>query len=132
MSPTAIKQITLPNGEVVPVVSAEFAKETPETERLRLSARFTGSRADHRSRGQSSGSDHQRQGVPGRGRWERVGHIGTLPGRYTQSRLSPGIYRRVCYRGHRGQLRRSPGNGDELCGGRVTFKVQFQSANLTL
>ncbi len=42
MSPTKIKQITLPNGEVVPVVSAEFAKETPETERLRISAAKAG------------------------------------------------------------------------------------------
>ena len=40
------------------------------------SARFTGSRPDHRSRGGSLGPDHQRQGTPGRGRWERVCHIG--------------------------------------------------------
>lgn len=42
MSPTKIKQITLPNGDTVPVVSAEFAKETPETERLRISAAKAG------------------------------------------------------------------------------------------
>ena len=60
-------------------------------------------------------TDHQRQGAPGRGRWERVCHIGPLPGRYAQSRLSPGVYRRVRYRGHSGQLRRSPGDGDEVC-----------------
>lgn len=45
MSPTAIKQITLPNGEVVPVVSAEFARETPETKRLRTSAAKAGANA---------------------------------------------------------------------------------------
>ena len=38
MSPTKTTQITLPNGETVPVVSAEFAKETAETKRLRASA----------------------------------------------------------------------------------------------
>lgn len=97
-----------------------------------LSARFTESLTDHRSRGWSSGPDHQRQGAPGRGRWERLCHIGPLPGRPAQSRLSPGIYRHVCLRGHSGQLRRSPDDGDEVCGGGVTFKVQFQSANLTL
>ena len=91
-----------------------------------LSARFTGSRTGHRSRGRSAGPDHQRQGTPGRGRWERVGHIGPLPGRYAQSRLSPGIYRHVRHRGHSGQLRRSPGNGDEVCGG----GVKVQSATL--
>ena len=42
MSPTKIKQITLPNGDTVPVVSAEFAKETAETERLRISAAKAG------------------------------------------------------------------------------------------
>ena len=42
MSPTKIKQITLPNGDTVPVVSAEFAKETAETERLRASAAKAG------------------------------------------------------------------------------------------
>ncbi len=45
MSPTKIKQITLPNGEVVPVVSAEFAKDTPETKRLRTSAARAGANA---------------------------------------------------------------------------------------
>ena len=97
-----------------------------------LSARFTESLTDHRNRGWSSGPDHQRQGAPGRGRRKRVGHIGPLPGRYAQSWLSPGIYRRVCYRGHSGQLRRSPGDGDEVCDGGVTFKVQFQSAKFAL
>ena len=38
MSPTKTTQITLPNGETVPVVSAEFAKETAEIKRLRASA----------------------------------------------------------------------------------------------
>ena len=42
MSPTKIKQITLPNGDTVPVVSAEFAKETAGTERLRISAAKAG------------------------------------------------------------------------------------------
>ena len=38
MSPTNTTQVTLPNGETVPVISAEFAKETAETKRLRTSA----------------------------------------------------------------------------------------------
>ena len=38
MSPTKTTQITLPNGETVPVVSAEFARETAEIKRLRASA----------------------------------------------------------------------------------------------
>ena len=38
MSPTKTTQITLPNGETVPIVSAEFAKETAEIKRLRASA----------------------------------------------------------------------------------------------
>lgn len=38
MSPTKTTQVTLPNGETVPVISAEFAKETEETKRLRASA----------------------------------------------------------------------------------------------
>lgn len=97
-----------------------------------LSARFTGSRIDNRSRGRPPGPDHQRQGTSGRGRWERVCHIGPLPICYAQSRLSPGVYRHVCHRGHSGQLRRSPGNGDEVCGGGVSFKVQFQSAKFAL
>ena len=45
MSPTKIKQITLPNGDTVPVVSAEFAKETAETKRLRASAAKAGAKA---------------------------------------------------------------------------------------
>ena len=45
MSPTQTTQITLPNGEVVPVVSAEFAKETAETVRLRTSAAKAGANA---------------------------------------------------------------------------------------
>ena len=45
MSPTTVKQITLPNGDVVPVVSAEFARETPETKRLRTSAAKAGANA---------------------------------------------------------------------------------------
>ena len=45
MSPTKNTQITLPNGEVVPVVSAEFAKETAETVRLRTSAAKAGANA---------------------------------------------------------------------------------------
>ena len=45
MSPTKTTQITLPNGEVVPVVSAEFAKETSETVRLRTSAAKAGANA---------------------------------------------------------------------------------------
>ena len=42
MSSTETTQVTLPNGETVPVVSAEFAKETPETQRLRASAAKAG------------------------------------------------------------------------------------------
>ena len=80
----------------------------------------------------SPGPNHQRQGAPGWWRWERFCHIGPLPGRYAQSRLSPGIYRHVCHRSHSGQLWRSPGDGDEVCDGRVTFKVQFQSAKFAL
>ena len=38
MSPTKTTQVTLPNGETVPVISAEFAKETAEPKRLRTSA----------------------------------------------------------------------------------------------
>lgn len=38
MSPTKTTQVTLPNGETVPVISVEFAKETEETKRLRASA----------------------------------------------------------------------------------------------
>ena len=45
MSPTKTTQITLPNGETVPVVSAEFAKETAETKRLRDSAAKAGAKA---------------------------------------------------------------------------------------
>ena len=45
MSPTKITQITLPNGEIVPVVPAEFAKETAETQRLRASAAKAGANA---------------------------------------------------------------------------------------
>ena len=45
MSPTKTTQITLPNGEIVPVVSAEFAKETAETVRLRTSAAKAGANA---------------------------------------------------------------------------------------
>ena len=45
MSPTKITQITLPNGEVVPVVPAKFAKETTETKRLRASAARAGAKA---------------------------------------------------------------------------------------
>ena len=45
MSPTKTTQITLPNGEVVPVVSAEFAKETAEIKRLRASAAKAGANA---------------------------------------------------------------------------------------
>ena len=45
MSPTKTTQITLPNGEIIPVVSAEFAKETAETVRLRTSAAKAGANA---------------------------------------------------------------------------------------
>lgn len=45
MSPTKTTQITLPNGETVPVVSAEFAKETAEIKRLRDSAAKAGAKA---------------------------------------------------------------------------------------
>ena len=45
MSPTKNTQITLPNGEIIPVVSAEFAKETAETVRLRTSAAKAGANA---------------------------------------------------------------------------------------
>ena len=45
MSPTKTTQITLPNGEIIPVVSAEFAKETAETVRLRASAAKAGTNA---------------------------------------------------------------------------------------
>ena len=45
MSPTKTTQITLPNGEIIPVVSAEFAKETAETVRLRTSAAKDGANA---------------------------------------------------------------------------------------
>ena len=45
MSPTKTTQITLPNGEIIPVVSAEFAKETAETKRLRASAAKAGAKA---------------------------------------------------------------------------------------
>ena len=45
MSPTKTTQITLPNGETVPVISAEFANETAETRRLRISAAKAGSNA---------------------------------------------------------------------------------------
>ena len=38
MGSTKIKQITLPNGDVVPVFPVEFFKETEETKRLRESA----------------------------------------------------------------------------------------------
>ena len=37
MSPTKIAEVTLPNGVTVPVVPAEFARETAETRRLRAS-----------------------------------------------------------------------------------------------
>ena len=45
MSPVKTKQITLPNGEIVPVVSAKSARETAETKRLRDSAAKAGSKA---------------------------------------------------------------------------------------
>lgn len=45
MSPTKITEVTLPNGVTVPVVPAEFAKETAETRRLRDSAAKAGARA---------------------------------------------------------------------------------------
>lgn len=45
MSPTKTTQVTLPNGETVPVVSAKFAKETAETKRLRASAAKAGANA---------------------------------------------------------------------------------------
>ena len=45
MSPIKTTQITLPNGEIIPVVSAEFAKETAETVRLRTSAAKAGANA---------------------------------------------------------------------------------------
>ena len=45
MSPTAITEVTLPNGDTVPVVPAELARETAETERLRVSARKAGTNA---------------------------------------------------------------------------------------
>jgi len=45
MSPTKTTQVTLPNGVTIPVVPAEFAKETAETRRLRDSAAKAGARA---------------------------------------------------------------------------------------
>ncbi len=45
MSPTKVKQVTLPNGETVPVIPAEFARKTEETERLRTSAAKAGKNA---------------------------------------------------------------------------------------
>lgn len=48
--------------------------------------------------------------------------LGRCGARYAQSRLSPVLYRHVRCRGHSGQLRRSPGNGDEIRGGGVKFQ----------
>lgn len=45
MSPTKTTQITLPNGEVVPVYPAESVLETEETKRLRESAAKAGANA---------------------------------------------------------------------------------------
>ncbi|MBQ7208188.1 MAG: hypothetical protein IJS01_10365 [Lentisphaeria bacterium] len=45
MSPAKTAQVTLPNGVTVPVVPAEFARETAETRRLRDSAAKAGARA---------------------------------------------------------------------------------------
>ena len=49
MGPTKITQVTLPNGVTVPVVPAEFAKETAETRRLRASAAKAGANAAART-----------------------------------------------------------------------------------
>ena len=38
MGPTKVTQVTLPNGDVVPVIPAKFNKETEEIKRLRESA----------------------------------------------------------------------------------------------
>ena len=45
MSPTKVTQVTLPNGDVVPVIPAKYAKETPEITCLRESAARTGANA---------------------------------------------------------------------------------------
>ena len=45
MSPTKVTQVTLPNGDVVPVIPAKYAKETAETKRLRESAARAGDNA---------------------------------------------------------------------------------------
>ena len=45
MSPTKVTQVTLPNGDVVPVIPAKFAKETPEITRLCESAARAGANA---------------------------------------------------------------------------------------
>ena len=45
MSPTKVTQVTLPNGDVVPVIPAKYAKETPEIKRLRESAARAGDNA---------------------------------------------------------------------------------------
>ena len=45
MSPAQTKQVTLPNGDVVPVVPVEYARETAATKRLRASAAKAGAQA---------------------------------------------------------------------------------------
>ena len=45
MSPAKTTQITLPNGEVVPVYPVESVQETEETKRLRESAERAGANA---------------------------------------------------------------------------------------
>ena len=45
VSPTKVTEVTLPNGEKVPVHSAASAPESPETETLRASAARAGAQA---------------------------------------------------------------------------------------
>ena len=45
MSPTKTTRVTLPNGDVVPVVSVEYGQESAEVKRLRASAAKAGAKA---------------------------------------------------------------------------------------
>lgn len=45
MSPTKVTQVTLPNGDVVPVIPVENVRETAEMKRLRDSAEKAGAEA---------------------------------------------------------------------------------------
>ena len=49
MSPNKITQVTLPNGDVVPVVYVEPGKESAEAKRLRASAEKAGAQAAARA-----------------------------------------------------------------------------------